>query len=84
MTPVINTKGDTTMSISKMLKIGMVGLVVGIATGFATADDIDLQARLEAAEARIAELSASDSDNWLNDRRAEETRQLVHDVLADA
>jgi hypothetical protein len=84
MTPVINTKGDTTMSISKFLKVGMVGLVVGIATGFATADDIDLQARLEAAEARIAELSASDSDNWLNDRRAEETRQLVHDVLADA
>ena len=72
------------MSISKFLKIGMVGLVVGIATGFATADDIDLQARLEAAEARIAELSASDSDNWLNDKRAEQIRGLVHDVLADA
>ena len=44
----------------------------------------DLQVRLDAAEARIAELSVSDSDNWLNNERAEATRQLVHDVLADA
>jgi len=44
----------------------------------------DLQVRLDRAEARIAELSASDSDNWLNNQRAEETRKLVHNVLADA
>ena len=73
------------MNISKIAKFGMAALVVGIATSFATADtNAELQARLEAAEARIAELSASDSDNWLNDERAEATRQLVHEVLADA
>jgi len=73
------------MNISKIAKFGMAALVVGIATSFATADtNAELQLRLEAAEARIAELSVSDSDNWLNNQRAEATRQLVHDVLADA
>jgi len=73
------------MNISKITKIGLAALVVGICTGIAGADtNTELQARLEAAEARIAELSTSQDSNWLNDRRAEETRQLVHDVLADA
>jgi hypothetical protein len=73
------------MNISKITKFGIASLFAGIACGVAGADtNTELQERLEAAEARIAELSASDSDNWLNDKRAEETRQLVHDVLADA
>ena len=73
------------MNISKITKFGIASLFAGIACGVAGADtNTELQERLEAAEARIAELSASDSDNWLNDQRAEETRQLVHDVLADA
>lgn len=77
------------MNISKITKIGLAALVVGICTGVAGANEpnatnAELQARLEAAEARIAELSVSDSDNWLNNERAEATRQLVHDVLADA
>tara|TARA_R110000824_G_scaffold120418_4_gene275818 strand:- start:1517 stop:2659 length:1143 start_codon:yes stop_codon:yes gene_type:complete len=72
------------MNISKITKFAIASLCAGIACGAVSADELDLQARLETAEARIAELSASDSDNWLNDRRAEETRQLVHDVLADA
>ena len=72
------------MNISKITKFGIASLLAGIACGAAGADELDLQARLEAAEARIAELSASDSNNWLNDKRADETRQLVHDVLADA
>jgi hypothetical protein len=72
------------MKISK-IKIGIASLALGIVTGMAPADEnADVQTRLAAAEARIAELTASDSDNWLNDQRAEATRQLVHDVLADA
>jgi hypothetical protein len=65
--------------------------LLGVATltltsaGFAGSDtNADLQARLEAAEARIAELSAVNNNNWLNDARADEIRSLVHDVLADA
>tara|TARA_Y100000034_G_scaffold126713_1_gene178366 strand:- start:1069 stop:2202 length:1134 start_codon:yes stop_codon:yes gene_type:complete len=72
------------MNISKM-KIGITSLVIGMVVGMATADEItDLQLRLEAAEARIAELSANTDSNWLEDQRAEEIRNLVHDVLADA
>jgi hypothetical protein len=65
--------------------------LLGVATltltsaGFAGSDtNADLQARLEAAETRIAELSAATNNNWLNDARADEIRGLVHDVLADA
>jgi hypothetical protein len=73
------------MNISKIAKFGIASLVAGMATSFATADtNAELQLRIEAAEARIAELSVSDSDNWLNNERAEATRQLVHEVLADA
>ena len=65
--------------------------LLGVATltltsaGFAGSDtNADLQARLEAAEARINELSAATNNNWLNDTRSDEIRSLVHDVLADA
>ena len=43
----------------------------------------DLQARLDAAEARISELS-SNEPTWLETRRSEEVRALVGEVLADA
>jgi hypothetical protein len=65
--------------------------LLGVATltltsaGFAGSDtNADLQARLEAAETRISELSAATNNNWLNDARSDEIRSLVHDVLADA
>jgi hypothetical protein len=65
--------------------------LLGVATltltsaGFAGSDtNADLQARLEAAETRINELSAATNNNWLNDTRSDEIRSLVHDVLADA
>jgi len=73
------------MNISKLTKFGIASLFAGIACGVAGADtNADLQLRLEAAEARIAELSMSERDVWLNEKRAEEVRGLVHDVLADA
>ena len=73
------------MNISKITKFGIASLFAGIACGVAGADtNTELQVRLEAAEARIAELSANTSSNWLNDTRADEIRGLVHDVLADA
>ena len=77
------------MSKKKMTIYG--GIIAAIVTATFVAPALadgpsyeDLQARIDSAEARIAELSASDSDNWLNDERAEATRQLVHEVLADA
>ena len=44
----------------------------------------DLQQRLDAAEAKITELSASQNAEWLTEQRAEQVRGLVQDVLADA
>jgi hypothetical protein len=58
-------------------------LVLVASTGVVRADD-GLQARLDRAEARLAELEAQNNDNWLNERRAEEVKGLVHEVLADA
>ena len=65
------------MTISKITKFALVGLVTGMITGLAGADtNTDLQERLANAEARIAELSADKSSNWLNDTRADEIRQF--------
>ena len=48
------------MNISKITKFGIASLLAGTACGVAGADtNAELQVRLEAAEARIAELSSS-------------------------
>ena len=46
--------------------------------------DADLKGRLERAETRIAELETHQSQTWLNARRVEEVKTLIHEVLADA
>jgi hypothetical protein len=69
---------------SHLYLLGVASLTLTSA-GFAGSDmNADLQNRLEAAEARIAELSADQNQNWLNDERADAVRSLVQDVLADA
>ena len=49
----------------------------------ANADNEELLSRLAAAEAKIAELESENGDNWLTEKRSEEIRSLVQDVLAD-
>jgi len=44
----------------------------------------DLQARLDAAEARISALSESQDPTWIEQERADQMKSLVRDVLADA
>ncbi|MEM7230273.1 MAG: hypothetical protein AAF432_15815 [Planctomycetota bacterium] len=63
------------------------GSVVLLATGAASfAETIDDQAaaRIQALEARVMELEATDSDLWLTEARADEIRSLVTDVISDA
>jgi len=66
------------------------GIVFGAAaiSGMAVAStgnaSNDLQSRLEAAEATIAEMSAQQSGDWLTEQRSEQIRGIVQDVLADA
>ena len=72
------------MKISNLTKFAVASLCAGFACGAVSADETDLQARLEAAEARIAQLTANQEPTWLETTRAEEIRSLVDDVLADA
>lgn len=60
-------------------------LLVG-ATGAASAAEpqVDLSKQVQALQTRVAELEAKQGSSWLNDRRAEEIKALVQDVLADA
>jgi len=69
---------------SHLYLLGVATLTLTSASFAGSDTNADLQARLEAAEARISELSAATNANWLNDTRANEIRGLVHDVLADA
>ena len=66
------------------------GIVLGAAafSGMAVANtgntSNDLQSRLEAAEAKIAEMSAQQNGDWLTEQRSEQISGIVQDVLADA
>ncbi|TVQ57611.1 MAG: hypothetical protein EA377_00770, partial [Phycisphaerales bacterium] len=57
---------------------------VSVASPTANATNDELQAQVEKLSARVMELEGRQSDQWMNEQRAEEIRGLVHDVLADA
>ncbi|MAT82145.1 MAG: hypothetical protein CMJ29_10955 [Phycisphaerae bacterium] len=59
-------------------------MLAGTAFAATPSADMNMQARLEAAEAKIAELSSQQDADWLTEQRAEEIREIVQDVLADA
>ncbi|MBI1374846.1 MAG: hypothetical protein GC159_19180 [Phycisphaera sp.] len=69
-------------------KFLIAGLVLATSAGaFAAAPankDVDVVAELQALKAEVARLRAESGDTWLNQRRAEEVKALVHEVLADA
>ncbi|MDX1565051.1 MAG: porin [Phycisphaeraceae bacterium] len=62
-------------------------LVMGIA-GVASADtapsDTQMNAELETLKARIAELEGQQNQTWMTERRAEEVKTLIREVLSDA
>lgn len=64
------------------------GLLLGMAgvahAGASSAGSGDVAAELQALRARVAELETTKNSEWLNERRAEEVKSLVRDVLADA
>ncbi len=63
-------------------------ICAGVALGGATlamADQTaDLQARVSQLESQLAQVQKAQSDNWMNERRAEEIKGLIHEVLNDA
>ncbi len=68
-------------------RIGMLGgtLVCGLAATTMAADvQTDMAAELASLRSEVAQLKAQQDGNWLNERRAEEVKSLVREVLADA
>jgi len=57
--------------------------LAGMAYAAPSAED-QMKAEMAAMKARIAELEGKQNANWLNERRAEEVKALVREVLADA
>ena len=49
-----------------------------------TATEAQLRAKVDALEKRLSEVENKGQENWLNERRAEEVKALIQEVLADA
>lgn len=58
------------------------GLLMGTVP-FVQADE-SLRAEVEALRAQVAALESQQNDTWLTERRAEEVKGLIHEVLSDA
>jgi phosphate-selective porin OprO and OprP len=67
---------------NKMMLI-VSSLVLVALTGVVRADETT-DTRVASLEAQVAELRAEKNGKWLNERRAEEIKGLMHEVLADA
>lgn len=72
----------------RMCSIACMGaLVAGVAApawAQAGADASGLQAEVAALRAEVAQLRQAQGENWLNERRAEEVKSLIREVLSDA
>ncbi len=44
----------------------------------------DMQSQIDALRSELNQLRADEQDSWLNERRAEEVKGLIHEVLSDA
>jgi hypothetical protein len=69
-----------------MTKVLFVAAAVGLATtSFAdTPTNNELRQEIQALRAEVSAMRSQADDSWLNERRAEEVKTLIHDVLADA
>ncbi len=68
---------------NRWIILGVMGLMT-IVPAAASAEQDRVRAELDALRARIAELEAKENATWLNERRAEEVKGLIREVLADA
>ena len=50
----------------------------------ATAEEDNFQSEIDTLKSRISEMEETQQQSWLNERRAEEVKNLVREVLADA
>ncbi len=64
--------------------VWMTALIALPSISVAADETAEMAAKIAALEAKIAELEARQRDHWLDERRAEEIKVLVRDVLRDA
>jgi hypothetical protein len=62
----------------------LLALPVSMGLGSPAQGQETLQAQVDSLQAEVARLRADDADTWLNERRAEEVKGLIREVLADA
>lgn len=80
------------MEINKRMRLGLAVLITLSARPALASQSIEAlqaqlvvqQRRLDAQEARIRQLANESEASWINERRVEQVKQLVHEVLADA
>lgn len=72
------TAGAATIA-ANLLGVGAVTAETDVAAKIAA-----LEQRLAAQQAELDQLRTGDDQNWLNERRAEEVKGLIREVLADA
>ncbi len=65
-----------------MILLGTIGTVRG--QDDQTSELEMLRAELKSMRADVADLRRQQDENWMNERRAEEIKGLIHEVLADA
>jgi hypothetical protein len=67
-----------------------VWMMAGAVCGFAalaqaeTAVEADLRAKVDMLEKRLSQVEGKSNESWLNERRAEEVKALIQEVLSDA
>lgn len=60
---------------------------IGFNSAYGASDDVRLQAmqqELDSLRQQVADVSAQQDEDWLTERRAEEIKGLIHEVLTDA
>lgn len=71
--------------VRSMLRMSMMaGVVLGGASLAMAEESAELQARVSQLEAQLAKVQQAQGEAWMNERRAEEVKTLVREVLADA
>ena len=60
------------------------GVLLASSAIAATDREAELQSRVDRLERRLAEVEGKQDQNWLNERRAEEVKGLVREVINDA
>ncbi len=72
------------MVIKKCMKLMTGALLLSLTAGTFGAINANFEEQFKAMQAELAQLRADSDANWLNERRVEQVKDIVREVLADA